>query len=778
VRPRTFVALTGAAAVAAALATTAPASAQQSDGSPSVSAASKAAHRSDNRPGPRSAEQARLRAKALSMLRTGKAELKPQKGGGSTVTLTAPDGSQESVYFAGASTEAAALQTDQVFTILAEFGTSGSGKLGTVPGPLHNQIPQPDRAVDNSTYWVEDFSRAHYETMFNSPTAPSFRDFYLKQSGGKYTALNSVSNWVTVPGNASSYGDNAVEDLGGSWAFVADSANAWYDAQVAAGQSDTQIKAYLATLDRWDRYDFDGDGNFTEPDGYIDHFQAVHAGGGEEAGAGEDAIWSHRWYVNPGDEGVTGPSDNRLGGTQIGTTGMWIGDYTVEPENGGLGVFAHEFGHDLGLPDYYDTNGGENGTGFWTLMSSGSWLNEGEKAGDAIGTTPGGFGPEEKLFLGWLDHSTVAAKQSGDYVLNASQNTVAGKDQAVKVNLPDSERTEQYVTPPEGTHAWWSGRGDDLKNTLVHEVPEATSVTVSADVWRAIEENYDYLYVEYSTDGGDHWTTLAALTGDATKWTSKKWSYKPENGAASQFRFRYATDGGYNEAGAFLDNISITSGKTYAFTDGAEAGTGSWKADGWSISTGTEVTHGERYYLLENRQYVGYDHTLEVGPYQFSEAYTRPDWVERFAYQKGMLVWLVDQGWADNNTIDHQGSGYAIPVDARPDTLTYSDGTSPSNRREPFDATFGLHQLDGVCLHKQVAVKAKGKTTIETLAACNDAATRAPMATFDDSKTGTYWASTNPLNSVKVAGVGVTATVTAETGTDLTVHVVNPAPKP
>ena len=40
----------------------------------------------------------------------------------------------------------------------------------------------------------------------------------------------------------------------------------------------------------------------------------------------------------------------------------------------GLGVFAHEFGHDLGLPDYYDTAGGENSTAFWTLMSSGSWL--------------------------------------------------------------------------------------------------------------------------------------------------------------------------------------------------------------------------------------------------------------------------------------------------------------------------------------------------------------------------------------------------------------------
>ncbi|WP_345298486.1 immune inhibitor A domain-containing protein [Candidatus Villigracilis affinis] len=45
----------------------------------------------------------------------------------------------------------------------------------------------------------------------------------------------------------------------------------------------------------------DGDGNFDEADGYIDHFQIVHAGVGEETGGGaqgEQAIWSHRWYTS------------------------------------------------------------------------------------------------------------------------------------------------------------------------------------------------------------------------------------------------------------------------------------------------------------------------------------------------------------------------------------------------------------------------------------------------------------------------------------------------
>ena len=66
------------------------------------------------------------------------------------------------------------------------------------------------------------------------------------------------------------------------------------------GKTPAEIDAYLSQFDVWDRYDYDGDGNFNEPDGYIDHFQAVHAGEGEETGGGAqgaDAIWSHRWYV-------------------------------------------------------------------------------------------------------------------------------------------------------------------------------------------------------------------------------------------------------------------------------------------------------------------------------------------------------------------------------------------------------------------------------------------------------------------------------------------------
>ena len=56
--------------------------------------------------------------------------------------------------------------------------------------------------------------------------------------------------------------------------------------------------------------------------------------------------------------------------------GIWAYNYTINPEDGDIGVFCHEFGHDLGLPDEYDYSSttGDATSGFWTLMASGSWL--------------------------------------------------------------------------------------------------------------------------------------------------------------------------------------------------------------------------------------------------------------------------------------------------------------------------------------------------------------------------------------------------------------------
>ena len=157
-----------------------------------------------------------------------------------------------------------------------------------------------------------------------------------------------------MPYSSASYGQT--ESQADMTRFIQDSANAWYAAEVAKGKTPAQVNAYLATFDQWDRYDYDGDGDFDEADGYIDHFQAVRAGEDESAGAPSWMIWAHRWSVGQTGRGTTGPaSSTSSAASKVGDSGFWIRDYTTEPENGGLGVFAHEYAHDLGLPDLYDT---------------------------------------------------------------------------------------------------------------------------------------------------------------------------------------------------------------------------------------------------------------------------------------------------------------------------------------------------------------------------------------------------------------------------------------
>ena len=114
-----------------------------------------------------------------------------------------------------------------------------------------------------------------------------------------------------------------------------------------------------ADYDIEDQGDRDGDGNVLEPDGVIDHVVLVHAGKDKSGGGGDQgtyAIWAHSSAV--------------AGGAPIPGTDLMLSNYIVQPEDSGVGVFAHEYGHDLGLPDLYDTsNAGSSDVDFWDLMS-------------------------------------------------------------------------------------------------------------------------------------------------------------------------------------------------------------------------------------------------------------------------------------------------------------------------------------------------------------------------------------------------------------------------
>ena len=193
-----------------------PAAAVPSDGAPASSEQVRA--KPDNRTSPQIRKQARLKAKARAIVENGSAKAR-----------TLADGSQVVEVADGEFVELGETGTDKIWTILSEFGTQGSKKLGLTPGPLHNAIPKPDRTKDNSTTWEPSYDKAYYDDLFNGP-GESMANFYTAQSNGASTASTSTTeDWVTVPGNASTYGDNAVEDDGGSWSFVNDTADAWAD---------------------------------------------------------------------------------------------------------------------------------------------------------------------------------------------------------------------------------------------------------------------------------------------------------------------------------------------------------------------------------------------------------------------------------------------------------------------------------------------------------------------------------------------------------------------
>jgi immune inhibitor A len=389
-----------------------------------VPAADQARARHDGRavdelPNPMEDKRRVMRQKALADVLSGK--VKAEKRGSSTVVKVgekpAKPGAMSTQARVDQYVELKREKTDKIFVVLAEFGDErhpdypDQDTAPAVPGPkrfdgpVHNQIPQPDRAVDNTTIWQPDFGRQYFEDLYFStkPGANSLANYYDKQSSGRYTVNGTVTDWVKVRYNEARYGRSDGFPCYGnvcnnSYELVRDGVDQWAADRKAAGKTTEQIRADLASYDQWDRYDYDGDGDFNEPDGYIDHFQIVHAGGDQADGdpwQGEDAVWSHRGYAFKNFS--SGPGDNKLGGAQIGDTGMWVGDYTMQPENGGVSVFAHEYGHDLGLPDHYDTSGGgTNGVNWWSIMGQ---TRVGDP-GEAPGTRANEFSAWDKLQLG------------------------------------------------------------------------------------------------------------------------------------------------------------------------------------------------------------------------------------------------------------------------------------------------------------------------------------------------------------------------------------------
>src|SRR5574344_3137167 len=129
--------------------------------------------------------------------------------------------------------------------------------------------------------------------------------------------------------------------------------------------------------------DYDNDG-----DGEVDNVYCYYAGPSEAEGATSDHIWPHSWYLNSYATQIDGVYVNRYAcSNEIkGVSGTTMT---------GIGTFCHEFGHVLGLPDFYATNGASHLTlGSWDVMDYGPYNN--------AGRTPPYYSAYERFALGWM----------------------------------------------------------------------------------------------------------------------------------------------------------------------------------------------------------------------------------------------------------------------------------------------------------------------------------------------------------------------------------------
>lgn len=142
-------------------------------------------------------------------------------------------------------------------------------------------------------------------------------------------------------------------------------------------------------------YDLDGDG-------IVNHVIIVHAGHGQEDTGDTNNIWSHSGSFTVINGGVRDEKG------YLTNDGVHVKNYTMLSEYSPVGTFVHEFGHDLGLPDLYNTQtiGGTTVVGEWDLMDGGSWLGPGHD-----GSRPAHINAWGRKVLGWVTPVDLTQQQ-------------------------------------------------------------------------------------------------------------------------------------------------------------------------------------------------------------------------------------------------------------------------------------------------------------------------------------------------------------------------------
>ncbi|MFI6796366.1 immune inhibitor A domain-containing protein [Streptosporangium canum] len=584
----------------------------------------------------------------------------------------------------------------------AECVTEPPGTL--LNGPLHNKIPDPASlpGKDNNSFWVPDFSPEHFNKMLYSKegitqrvrpdlTDPrdgrkgidiskhTMKNMYEEMSKGAYTVSGQASPWIKVPHSEAYYGARAcgkeIQDMTGHPSNPLGPGQLAIDAVNTLAAADPNFP--WADYDVEDVADSDGDGNFAEPDGVVDHLVLVHAGKDKSSDGGAEgpyAIWAHSSAV--------------AGGYQVPGKNVKISNYIVQPEDSGVGVFAHEYGHDLGLPDLYDTSGqASSAVDFWDLMSSGS------HSGPIFQSMPTHMGLWDKWILGWANPKVFnPGDRARAVTVGQTSRTPKLTEDGLRVNLTSAPLA--MVEPHSGTKALWSNLDQewaDAKITRDVQVPAGTDVKFW--LWNnyEIEEDWDFGFVEVSADGGATYTQQKVyteggalvstddgypdpnknlvkfgnkkygLTGNTNGWRHDYVDLAPFAGKTVKLRLTYDTDAAFSPRGWHADDFSLTDGAQTVWSDDVEGG-----LNGWTPSGGTFTnTHGQgwvvndgqrevsRFYLAEWRNFDGFDKGLQ---HAYDTNYSRDGaWkVEKFKYNApGLLVWYRDSTFVNNSLVNN-----------------------------------------------------------------------------------------------------------------------------
>ena len=364
--------------------------------------------------------------------------------------------------------------------------------------------------------------------------------------------------WYQLPGDTEYYGGDFpvfTATTIGIDSACGDTAKSVYDAAVIA---DPEI----------DYNKFDSD-----KDGVVDFFMMVFVGqggnGASQVGGGYDNIWPHSsslefTYEDP-NTGLAGYiSDDQLTDLE-GTPQCWVdathsefadcasaggtgrdelpayvrvGPYNVNPEDAidHASVISHEYGHHLGLPDFYSNS--YSAYNDWNLMASDFSQHMTVFGKQELGwVVPQFLQPGEtknvtdweeiKNDTGEIHWETPGGEPYTLSAANGDQNVHNGE--AYSLKLPrklviDPEKVRTQASAPD---LWWSGRGNDfgcspkaghnldLLLPELESVPEGTPITVTFKSSFDIEWDYDYGFVLATTDGSSY-TSLPSEKGFST----------------------------------------------------------------------------------------------------------------------------------------------------------------------------------------------------------------------------------------------------------------------